>query len=517
MQLQNQSQHHREALRLSLLGLSLLGAAYFAIGVLTLSPAYVDFGDGNYLYISKRISEGLRVYRDIVSPQPPLHLFSGAALLKLGGILGNELYTIRVFLLLWHLATMSTVALVAWRLWKSPLVVFLSGLIFLILPIGFWWSRGYQSENWLILWLTWAFYLLLPVQGEAKSEFREKRRLVLAGLLSVLAIYTNMTALPYVVLFIIFVPLRFGKKSLAFFVPFVVVSAVLLLIMMWYSEGAYIENVWSNQIGTYPKENTLQYFAGKISSQGIKILYLEGALLLLALLGLARYMSKKETPARMFVTWYALFCFGSILFVTKGGTMDYIFSLAEPALAVFAAWFIRDMIVELGLNRRQFWSERACIIPALILFPTILAVLLYPALRFEAQTFAEETYENNTEGVLGVVDFIEQHSEPGDLVLMPAYYAFLTGRRLPLDCSSSYMWFMRWFNAHQSGAKDPKVDLLLDTVTGALRRQEIRIVFLHKRQFGLITPIRQAVETHYRSVSRLQTLNEDLEIFLPEQ
>ncbi len=516
MQLQTGEKHGQDALRLSILSLILVGTAYFAVGLLTLSPAYVDFGDGNYLYLSKRISEGVRVYRDMVSPQPPLHLFCGAALVRLGQLLGSEIYTVRVFLLLWHLATMGMVAAVAWRLFKRPMVVFVSGLIFLFLPIGFWWSRGYQSENWLILWLTWAFFLLLPAGGQDDSPGKETKRLVLAGLLSMLAVYTNMTALPYVLLFLVFVPLRFGKRSLAFLSPFFLVGAAVFLVMLIYSEGTYIENVWSNQIGTYPKENTLQYFAEKLSGQGVKILYLEGPMILLALLGLARYMRSTEVPARMFVTWYSLFCFGSILFVTKGGTMDYIFSLAEPVLSVFAAWFLCDLIHELGLFRKGFWTQKANLVPALVLFPTILTVLTFPALRFEAQTLAEETYENNTEGVLGVMNFIEQHSKPGELVLMPAYYAYLSGRRLPYDCSSSYMWFMRWFNADRDGARDAKVERLLETVTGALRRKEIRIVFLHKRQFGVITPIRQAVEEHYRPVSRLQTLNEDLEIFLPQ-
>ena len=70
---------HRAALALVTLGL-----VCGAVGLATLSEGYIDFGDGNYLYIAWRLSEGAVLYQDILSPQPPLHLHVGAALVGLG-------------------------------------------------------------------------------------------------------------------------------------------------------------------------------------------------------------------------------------------------------------------------------------------------------------------------------------------------------------------------------------------------------------------------------------------------
>jgi len=497
---------------------------YFAIGAFSLGPAYVDFGDGNYLYISQRMVDGLRLYRDIVSPQPPVHLFLGTLLIRIGRTFGNPIYTVRLFLLLLHIGTMALVAGIAHRLFKNNLTTFLSGVLYLSMPIGFWWSRGYQSEGWLIFWLTGVFYLLLPSGSSEDNKSiplqpnirQYSFRLMLAGLGCVVALFTNMTALPYVLLFVVSTFFRFRRKAVSFFVPFVLGSLAAFACMMFYSEGAYLENVWSNQVGTYPKDGTLGYFLYKLTGQGVKILQMEGGVLILALLGLTRYLSRSERKERYFVTWYALFSYGSILFVTKGGTMDYIFAIAEPMLAVFAAFFAVGMIKKTRIASRDFWTTPAKAFPALIIIPTLLVAIFFPGLRFELWTLQERSYENSSVGVLSTAKFIEDHSEPGDMILAPAYYAFFTGRVLPEECSSSYIWFMRWFNSEQSGARDADVERFLNTTVNGLRTRKIRVVLLNARQFGKIPAIRNEVEENYRKVTQIQTLNENLEFYLPK-
>ena len=46
-----------------------MGLVWLAVGIATLNEGYIDFGDGNYMYISWRMSEGAMLYRDILSPQ----------------------------------------------------------------------------------------------------------------------------------------------------------------------------------------------------------------------------------------------------------------------------------------------------------------------------------------------------------------------------------------------------------------------------------------------------------------
>ncbi|MBN1477556.1 hypothetical protein JXA47_12445, partial [Candidatus Sumerlaeota bacterium] len=85
--------------------LVLMGLVALGVGIATLSPAYIDFGDGNYLYIAWRMSQGAQLYSDILSPQPPLHLHIGAALVWLGERIGSAVITVRFALVLIHILT----------------------------------------------------------------------------------------------------------------------------------------------------------------------------------------------------------------------------------------------------------------------------------------------------------------------------------------------------------------------------------------------------------------------------
>src|SRR5690348_15564708 len=49
--------------------------------------AYVDNGDGYYLYAARRLAQGAVLYRNVMGTQPPLVYLLGAAVFKLGGTL----------------------------------------------------------------------------------------------------------------------------------------------------------------------------------------------------------------------------------------------------------------------------------------------------------------------------------------------------------------------------------------------------------------------------------------------
>ena len=83
-------------------------ALYLLLSLVTINQGYIDFGDGNYLYISWRLSQGARLYADIASPQPPLHLYVGRVLIGVGEALGGGMLTlalVRLFSIALHLVT----------------------------------------------------------------------------------------------------------------------------------------------------------------------------------------------------------------------------------------------------------------------------------------------------------------------------------------------------------------------------------------------------------------------------
>ena len=79
-------------------------AVTIVVVISTWGWTYWDFGDGNYLYVGRRINEGLVPYRDILAPQPPLHLLLSAISQRVGGWIGSELIGARVYCLLLRIA-----------------------------------------------------------------------------------------------------------------------------------------------------------------------------------------------------------------------------------------------------------------------------------------------------------------------------------------------------------------------------------------------------------------------------
>jgi len=125
--------------------LLLIAAAllYAIIVPLHWSKAYIDLGDGNYLYISWRLSQGLVLYRDIMAPQPPIHLSVGCFLVNISNTLGlNTLYTFRGYSYLLHLVTFLVLYLLGRRLFRRTDAAALAAVIYLFIPEGFWWSLG---------------------------------------------------------------------------------------------------------------------------------------------------------------------------------------------------------------------------------------------------------------------------------------------------------------------------------------------------------------------------------------
>lgn len=138
----------------------LAAALYAGFVVPQWGEAYIDFGDGNYMYIASRIAEGAVVYRDILAPQPPMHLFTGAGLIKLHEAVHDSLpsalqndhpiLVFRAFSLLLQLATFLLVIRLGGRAWGMASAGIAAGVVYLLLPLNLWWGwliRANRSKS----------------------------------------------------------------------------------------------------------------------------------------------------------------------------------------------------------------------------------------------------------------------------------------------------------------------------------------------------------------------------------
>ncbi len=537
-----------------------LGAAYGLLIGLRWSEAYLDFGDGNYLYISSRIAEGIVPYRDILAPQPPCHLFLGAALVRAAQAAGREspLYVFRAFSLALHLLSYLLVVRLAWRVWGCATTAVTAGAIFLILPLSLWWSLGYQSEPLEIFFLLWM--ILAAVRGKRWSD-------LFVGIFGAAAALTNLTAVPFLFILLVFILIRNRWRAIWIAVPAILIATGVTIYLQIWTGGAFLRNVVFNQVGTYPRDQFLDYAWGKILREGGDILNQEGFFIFFAAVGFFRFlrMSPLEGEAREGTGWFFASTLCSFLYVTKGGTEDYIFTLAGPTVAILSA---AELVAIGGTIRRGLSSSVllssgagnilsapatassvsslpfAKISPAS--FPIRLAALGLAAIFFaglltagplkfpvnfyrslwDQSAFELPDYDpaskledgSSRPNVQQVKEWIERFSKPGDAIISPPYYAFLTGRTVWGDYSEIFIWTIK--DKNDRGAKNPEGEGWSKTreLARALDKQEIPLVLLDMNQTGHLPEVTTALESSYQPIIKepYLTFNTRLGVLIPK-
>ena len=409
---------------------------YFLLMLSHISIAYLDFGDGNYLYIARRMLQGVMIYKDILSPQPPMHLLTGTLLLKIGDIVGNPLFIVRLFTILLRIVHAGLIFYLARQLFKkeaSPWLPSMAGIMYLFLPIGFWWSRGYQSEPLEI------FFILVSLIGFIRWT---TKGMLVSGLFAGFAVLTNMTAAPYLVLTLAFL-LIFEKKHLRYYgIASLGLIAVVTLFLQYYTGGMFIQNAILDQVGTYPKENTLGYMVGKMRWIGMVILQLEGFPILACLAGLGFYYKNqlhhriKENPVQLYLLIYSLALLGSFVYATKGGTVDYIFTIGEPAVALFSIYGLSE------LSRKYTFPP----ISSSIVLGFLTVLFMLPGIPQNQKTLKGINFEIGADTTAKIVATIQSYAKPGELIFAPPYLAFLADRPIAGEFSEQYVWFLKYVN-----------------------------------------------------------------------
>ena len=505
-----------------------LGIVYAFYTASLWSTAYVDFGDGNYMYIGWRIAQGAVVYRDILAPQPPCHLFVGAGLAwlapwvgRLAGMLHSEwlrepVCVFRAFSVLLHLGSYALVLRLAWRAWGRPITTVIAGAIWLWLPIGFWWSLGYQSEPLEV------FFLLAMMVAALRVTLWGD---LTAGVFAALAGLTNATAAPFLLVLILYMLVRAPMRALRMAAPCVLLAGAVAAVMQRSTGGAFWENVFSNQMGTMA--SSWGYALNKLHSQGANILMVEGAFVILALIGFWRYLatSPLDTVSCGGLGWFFVATLGSFVYVIKGGTMDYIFSLAEPAVAILAAG---ELVAWGGRWTTPLPEMRAgWIVRHVPFWPPKLAASLLLAAFALGHGFAfhhglsnqEKPFELKTADADRVVYQIKKLSAPGDKILAPPFYAFMAQRHLWHDYSELYLWTTSYLQDSDKRHPNPagKGWSTVRAMTEAIRARELSLVILELDQTGMRVPevVPALMETYVPVASPLPGVGEQPGYIIP--
>jgi len=512
--------------RFPLLLLAVVWAIFSAVVISTWGWTYWDFGDGNYLYVGRRLNEGLVPYRDILAPQPPLHLILGASAQRIGGWFGSDLFGARAYCLLLRLAASLLVYLLGFEVFRCTRRALLAAAVYLVLPIGFWWSLCVQSENVEIVFLLAAFLGLLKLNSRWAAA---------AGAASALAMHCNMTAVPYFLVNALFLACR-RPRLLGWYAGAALGVWGFGAAAAWAWCGPdYFSNVVLNQTGSFPKEELLGYppiiyFRDKVLNEGMKVLEIEGGWILAAIVALAlgtrdamgRAGAGRDDRLRWeYAAWSAVGFMLSIGFVMKGGTVNYIFVLGEPVVALFGADAVFRLIhaawPSLADLKATRFSNTLPFLRAAFVAASIVFVASPLGIRHLGWTLDELQSELPERGVLRLVSLIEAYSEPGDPILAPPYYAWATDRRVAGELAENYLWQIKFYNESVLEGIEGEAVLKMREIAAMLRRREVPIVLLDLGQTGRVPFIAEAIEAYYQPLADepFTTRNTRLGLYVP--
>jgi 4-amino-4-deoxy-L-arabinose transferase-like glycosyltransferase len=441
--------------------------------------SYVDNGDGYYLYAAHRLAQGAVLYRDVMGTQPPLVYALGAAVFKLGGTLA----TLRLASAALRALCTVLVFLAGLRLFGDRLTAALAALTYALLPIGLVWDRSFDVNPPLTLMALLALWPLVHFTPRAAR---------LAGVLAAVALFTKNLYAPLLVATLAYLALRRRPLLRPYLQGVMVGLAALGAALAAYAGSAGLHDAF---LGQQSSPINPAWFVVSVSY----VITWEGAVVLVAIVGAclcwreSRSRRLEGALALDYAPWFLGGGSAVLLATLKEGTFGTVFQVAEPAVALLAAygamWAVRPRARDHGPAAHAA-AQRTARRPAVALaLPAAVLVALASLASADRAALAQ----GNAAEVARVVAMIRAHTQPGATIVAPPYYALLTGTRIPGDAADTYILAQRVRHA------DPWAIRWVRQVTRDLGAHRIPIVLTDVRS-GTIAPLMAALRAGYRPV-----------------
>lgn len=460
---------------------ALLSVINLLIMLLTTDNRYLDFGDGNYLYISNRLAEGAVIYKDILTPHPPILFIIGSFILKIN----NSLMAMRVFSIILGIATAFMVYMLSFKVFNQKKVAFLAGAIYYIMPIHLTWQRGFQADPLMVFFSLLVMFLIISTG---------KRNAVLASLFSVFAFLTKYSFLPALLFTIIYLYIKSRRTLKYYLTPLLIILPLSFISLSIYSSGMFFWDTFAIQsmsphIDILILEKNLQNFFS-----------MEGTLLLGAVLGML-LLIKRGTSSKDYLIGMTLVSFIPLALILRHGTGLYILYGAEPLIAIFVAYFLSLVIDSFKpgslfyINHLSLHWTHKFLKVVLITFFTIILLSNQVQNFYTGQFLNFNRYNNwsNAPQVRQVEMYIEKYTNREDFIISPPYFAFISQRKLLFDYSETWLWSAAYKHNDTHAIK------LVEGLVTSLENRSIKIIILDFR-IKLIAPIAKAIEENYQPI-----------------
>jgi len=383
-----------------------------SLAVWGIDSSCLDAADSAYLISSDAIARGMMPYRDFLVAHPPLLFVIGAPLAKLGlGTLPFRIFSILV------LAGLGLgVRRLAFRVTANTGIAMLAGVLTLFAPLSIYFSKEYINDP-LVSLLTVLIFLLL--------FGRTKKAMAGAGVLSILATLTKLTWLPVLLVCIIYVIFFRRRQGWVYLVVAVGGSLAAALLVEMLTGGAYLNDIFGAQAS---KAFSLTNFIDGLR----RIWQIDWPLIVPSTVGIwfaARAILRRQqlSPGlrgRLFLLTGWLLCgLGLLITLPLEGHDTNLFLLAEPALAILAAWGIMGLV-----ERGGRLALAAVLVWLAIAVPTL------------ADRDSDFLFRSNNEDVAVIVAEVEGRSTGCQPVLVPGCIALEAGRPVTRDYFDQFLW-----------------------------------------------------------------------------
>ena len=449
--------------------------ALTAYGYVRGAMAYVDNGDGYYLYAAHRIAQGAVLYRDVMGTQPPVVYWLGAAVFRAGG----SWEAIRVLSASIRALSTLLVFLAARRMFgvrASPAAgpsAVLAALVYTLLPIGLFWDRSFDVNpplTLITLASTWSLVRFTP------------RATLVAGLLAALALFTKNLYLPILATTLVFLAVRRRGLLVPYLLGLIGGCAILSLALVETSGLVGLHEAFLGQQSSPLDGNWLVAALAYVAAN-------EGLFVPIAIAGawICTRKAKRTDPALEFAPWFLAGAAAVLLATVKQGTAGPVFQIAEPAVAILAAYGTTWPLMY-GLNY-IFRPRGGLVWPVALTMPALVLVALVSSAGTDTAAFAQ----TNAGGVDRVVSLVKSNALPGGSIVAPPYYALRSDTRMIGDAADTYI-------LAQGVRRGDRYSLAwLRTVVGDIRTRRIPVVLIDVR-LASVAALMQALGANYIAV-----------------
>ncbi|MDO8736346.1 MAG: hypothetical protein Q7K29_04610 [Thermoleophilia bacterium] len=387
-------------------------ALFTALGLAGVDRSCLDAADSTYLITSRALADGQMPYRDFLVAHPPLLFLLGAPL----AMLGHGVMPFRVFTLLMMAGLGVAVWRLALRITANPQLAVVAGVLTLFAPLGLFFSKTFINDYLVSLIAVISILLLM---GKSRTAIAG------AGALAVLGTLTKLTILPFLLVCIAYVLIFRRKLSWIYIGVALGGSLAAAMLAQWITDGAYLADILGAQ-------SSKGYNFANLFDGLRRIWQMDWPLMVPAWAG-AWFAFKAlrnrdklggQLKGRLFLLVGWLLAGVAVLGTLPAEGHDTnLFLMAEPAVAVLAAWGIVAL------------AERGGLVPL-----ALIAVWLVFAVPNLVNKSGDYFFRSNESDVAVIVAETINRTTDCQPVLIPGCYALEAGRPVTLDFYDPFLW-----------------------------------------------------------------------------